>query len=60
MLDAVMSRRVMGVVDRLAYWIVLGDGLRAAEMHRGLAGYLRAESQNHTAVIAASVSDLTQ
>ena len=59
-LDAVVCRRMLGLNDRLVNRIANSDGLRAAEMHRGLAGYLRAESQNHTAVIAAFVSDLAQ
>ena len=60
MLDAVVRRRMMGLINRLGYHSVCSDGLRAAEMHRGFAGYLGAESQNYTALMTAFVRDLAQ
>ena len=56
-LGAVMLRWTMGSCDRLVY---RSAGLRAAQMHRRIAGDFRAESQVASAVGASLLGDLTQ
>ena len=61
-LDVVMLRQRMAMVDRRVYRIVCGgcNCLRAAQVHRGVAGDFRAESQVASAVGASLLGDLTQ
>ena len=56
-LGVVMLRRTMCTCERLVYRIV---GLRAAQMHRRVAGDFRAESQVASAVSASLVRDFAQ